>query len=186
VSQKLLNSGYSFRSGGYIKTARRSLGLGGHVHFDFPFVAENDKRVYALNGVTSLLEELDILPKLQSGYRHRYQAIDTIRKANDANRLEYRYMCSWLHSPITTQLCLTAAKLAATHPESVSTKDISVAALQSWFEQFKNKDDDADRVIEKIFEPKLKLEAKIDVDLQDSWKSLKKLGGSGNEVGAAL
>ena len=43
-------------------------------------------------------------------------------------------------------------------------------------EKFKGKDLDAARICESIFERKLKLEAQLDVDLQDSWKSLKYLG----------
>jgi len=187
VSKKLLES-YNFRGGVYIKTAKRSIGLGGHVHFDFPYTSSNwpaDKRIKALGTITDVLETLDILPKQQSRYRHEYQVVDLVRKANDADRLEYRLMGSFLHSPIAAHLCLTAAKLAACNPETVNKID-SLNALQLWFEQFKNKDDDAARCIEKIFEPKLKLEARLDVNLQDSWKSLKKLGGLPDAVSAAL
>jgi len=73
---------------------------------------------------------------------------------------------------------LTAAKITATHPElGIGDNDISVPILRAWFEKFKEKDVDACRVVEKIFEPKLPLEARLDVDLQESWKSLKSLGG---------
>jgi len=82
---------------------------------------------------------------------------------------------------------LTAGKLAAAQPSSVVKVFDSVAELREWFEKFKTKDWDAARVVEKIFEPRLKLEARIDVDLEDSWKSLKRLGGIGSdEASSAL
>jgi len=177
VSKKLTESGYKFRSGGYIKTAKRSLGLGGHIHFDIPYsrVSIESAKIVALNRFTCILEGLDILPKTESSYRHRYSGIEIIRCANESDRLEYRNMCSWLHSPVTAQLCLTGAKLAIVHPETVTlTMD-----LRTWFESFKEKDRDAARVVEKIFEPKLKLEARLDLDLQDTWQSLKKLDMGG-------
>jgi len=195
VSQKLMASGYKFRGGGYIKTVRRSLGLGGHIHFDLPYtkpVNAGDAvfyaRIEALNKMTGYLEGLDILPKVHSSYRHRYAEIETVRKAGDADRLEYRYMCSWLHSPIAAYLCLTAAKITAAHPESCIVGDnISMDNLKAWFERFKEKDVDAARVVERIFEPKLNLEARLDLDLQSTWKSLKQLGGiEGHESVSAL
>ncbi len=178
VSKKLMETGYRFRSGGYIKTAKRSLGLGGHVHLDILYSKHTDAQTNALHNLTWALEKLDILPRQQSYYRHSYANVDAIRQANNADRLEYRFMCSWLHSPVTAQICLTAAKITAAHPELGIAHDIvSMPILQAWFEKFKEKDVDACRVVEKIFEPKLPLEARLDVDLQESWKSLKSLGG---------
>jgi len=58
--------------------------------------------------------------------------------------------------------------------------------LRNLFERVKDKDIDAARVVEKIFEPKLKLEAQVDKDIQDTWKSLKKLGGVEGELSTAL
>lgn len=193
VSKKLIASGYRFRSCGYLKTPRRSLGVGGHIHFDIPYsqYPQKMKELLALKNITILLEKLDILPNRDSIYRHTYQVLEEIRNANDADRIEYRYMCSWLHSPVAALICLTAGKLAVAYPETVLSSsvesNISMNALAAWFEQFKGKDVDAARVVEKIFEPKLKLEAQLDVDLEDAWKSLKKIGGSeGHELGAAL
>lgn len=92
-------------------------------------------------------------------------------------------MCSWLYSPVTTLLCTTAAKLIAVNPKVELN---GLAGLKLLFEQYKSKDIDAARVVEKIFEPKLKLEARVDLDIKDTWKSLKSLGGVENAVGSAL
>lgn len=175
VSKKLTTSGFKFRSGGYLKTKTRSLGLGGHIHFDVPF--KEGPRTIALYNLTAFLENLDILPKTHSRYRHDYQVIEPIRPSNDGTRLEFRHMCSWLHSPIAAQVCLTAAKITATYPELGLVGEASIPKLQSWFEKWKTRDSDVARVVEKIFEPKLPLEARLDLDLQDTWKSLKQLGG---------
>ena len=178
VSKKLIEAGYKFRSGGYFKTRSRSLGLGGHIHLDIPYSTHTDVQTNALHNLTYALEKLDILPRQQSYYRHSYANVESIRMANNADRLEYRFMCSWLHSPVTAQICLTAAKIMAVRPElALDHLTISMPIFQAWFEKFKEKDVDACRVVEKIFEPKLPLEARLDVDLQESWKSLKSLGG---------
>jgi len=192
VSKKLMADGYKFRSGGYVHTDKRSVSLGGHVHFDIPYSnipdPSIDTRLIALTNMTKYLEALDILPTEHSKYRHRYFQVEPVRRANDADRLEYRYMCSWLHSPLAALVCLTAAKITVANPElGLVGTDVSMLLLQTWFEKFKNKDVDAARVVERIFEPKLKLEARLDLNLQDTWKSLKQLGGiEGHESGAAL
>jgi len=181
TTTRMLSQGLRFRAGGRVTTATRNLGLGGHIHIDIPFDKDWQPQFNALHLIRQSLEDFDILPQKDSKYRNQYQHIDPVRKANDANRLEYRSMCSWLHSPVAAQLCLTAGKLAAAQPSSVVKVFDSVAELRGWFEKFKTKDWDAARVVEKIFEPKLKLEARIDVDLEDSWKSLKRLGGIGSD-----
>lgn len=191
VSKKLMEAGYKFRSGGFVKTHSRSVSLGGHIHFDIPYSSISDPladaRLIALTKMASYLEALDILPVEHSKYRHRYFKVEPVRKANNADRLEFRYMCSWLHSPLAAQICLTAAKITAMYPELGLVGDASMPLLQAWFEKFKSKDVDAARVVEKIFEPKLKLEARLDLNLQDTWKSLKQLGGiEGHESVSAL
>src|SRR5258708_31655778 len=168
--------------------------IGGHIHFYIPcgtnqirnqtipleyLTKENQERVRALDALTVLLEDLDILPKEASKHRRHYGQLDygklgAIRGADVDNHFEYRSMCSYLYSPIATMICLTAAKLIAVNPKVELN---GLVGLKLLFEQFKTKDVDAARVVEKIFEPKLKLEAQVDKDIQDTWKSLKKLGG---------
>jgi len=131
---------------------------------------------------------LDILPKEACHHRRRYGQLDygklsSVRGADKDNHFEYRSMCSWLYSPVTTLLCTTAAKLIAVNPKVELN---GLAGLKLLFEQYKSKDIDAARVVEKIFEPKLKLEARVDLDIKDTWKSLKSLGGVENAVGSAL
>lgn len=202
VSKTLIKDGIRFRSGAYLRIPRKVITLGGHVHFDIPFSAhssyvgdnidlayllpENKNRIKRLNELTKLLEQLDILPQIESQQRHgycnnNYSGPLSVRCGNKDNHLEYRAMASWLHSPIAALVCLTAAKLAAAHPEV----DIN-ENLKKYFEFFKSKDTDAARVYEKIFERKLKLEAQLDVDLQDSWKSIKHLRGVEDEISSAL
>jgi len=207
VSRELLRDGLKFRGGAYFKIPRRVITMGGHIHFDVPFADDitirdyglignndasfnllndkNKKRVKALDCLTRLLESIDILPQKESIKRHRagngdWSKYSAIRCGNNHNHLEYRSMCSWLHSPVAALICLTGAKLVAAHPEIEIEED-----LRKYFEKFKNKDIDAARVCERIFEPKLKLEARIDLNIQDTWKSLRQLGGVG-EIGSAL
>ena len=205
VSRKLLRDGLKFRGGAYFKIPRRVITMGGHIHFDVPFAEhgnfqfvvdqydpcftcltnENKKRVKALDRLTRLLESMDILPQEEASKRHRaangdWGKYSAVRCGNNHNHLEYRSMCSWLHSPVAALICLTGAKLVAAHPEIEIEED-----LRKYFEKFRNKDIDASRVCEKIFEPKLKLEARIDLNMQDTWKSLRQLGGVG-EINSAL
>ena len=207
VSKELLRDRLKFRGGAYFKIPRRVITMGGHIHFNVPFAdnitvrdyglignldphfnllsKENQKRVKALDRLTRLLEFMDILPQTESSQRHRaangdWGKYSAIRCGNKHNHLEYRSMCSWLHSPVATLICLTGAKLVAAHPEIEIEED-----LKKYFEKFRNKDIDAARVCERIFEPKLKLEARIDLNIQDTWKSLRQLGGVG-EIGSAL
>jgi Phage phiEco32-like COOH.NH2 ligase-type 2 len=188
VSQLMLKDDLRFRAGGRVKTDSRFIGLGGHIHLDIPYSDLSwGPQVERLQIVKTALEHMDILPKEDSSYRNRYSEVDLVRRANNADRVEYRGMCSWLHSPVTALLCLTAGKLVAAEPEHIPDKIGSVQELQQLFERFKSHDTDAARVCEKIFEPKLKLEARVDLNLEDTWKSLKKLGGMGSdEIGSAL
>lgn len=203
VSKDLIGHGYKFRGGAHFKTPKRIITLGGHVHFGLPFATtqhyndyydgngdnmsmnlftkDNQERVKALDRLTVCLENLDILPKEESKHRRKvgqnYGKLGAVRCANDDNHWEYRSMCSWLHSPVSAFICLTSAKLAAFHPDSITAEFKEVKDLKELFEKFKSKDLDAARAIEMIFERKIPLEAQVDLSLQDTWKSLKKLGG---------
>jgi len=208
ISKDLIGAGYRLRGGAHYKTPKRMITLGGHIHFDIPcgtnqfknqsipmeyLSKDNQERVKALDALTILLEDLDILPREDCLHRRRYGQLDygklsAVRGADVDNHFEYRSMCSWLYSPISTMICLTAAKIVSVYPKSMlelANPDKSIT-LRNLFERVKDKDIDAARVIEKIFEPKLKLEAKVDKDIQDTWKSLKKLGGVEGELSTAL
>lgn len=195
VSKAIIREGCTFRSGAYVRTENRTVTLGGHVHIDKPFASaevyrlqpgencpsacslpENKPIVEALDAYTKKLEDEGVLPRDEAIYRRRYGQADaaafgSVRCGNASNHLEYRAMCSWLHSPVAALLALTGAKVLATHPDSLKGQ-----TLVKFFEQFKGQDVDVDRVLEKVFEHKLPIEAKLDVDLQDSWRSLQKLG----------
>ncbi len=203
VSKKLIQEGLKFRGGAYFKIPRRVITMGGHIHFDIPFAVENAGvgdnvstfyllegnkiRVKRLNEFTKLVESLDILPKVEAEQRHNYcnnnySGSMAVRCGNKDNHLEYRAMASWLHSPVAALICLTGGKLAASHPEIEIDTD-----LWRYFDKFKGKDTDVARVCEKIFERKLKLEARLDVNLLDNWKSIKHLGGlEGDAISSAL
>ncbi len=126
-------------------------------------------------------------------HRRRYGQLDygklsAVRGADVDNHFEYRSMCSWLYSPVSTMICLTAAKIVSVYPKAMlelANPNKSIT-LRNLFERVKDKDIDAARVVEKIFEPKLKLEAQVDKDIQDTWKSLKKLGGVEGVLSTAL
>lgn len=208
VSKVLIKKGTKFRAGALCNTGGRTVTLGGHIHFGIPFtnpavyaqyekahiIPGRDKmdeglseKLKALSKLTTMLEHLDILPTKEASARRDAGEIEVIRCANTDNHFEYRTMCSWLHSPITAHLCLTTAKIAVAHPDSLETVERSMRWLEDWVRRFAAKDIDASRLIERVFEKKLKLEAKLEGNLLDNWQSLTLLGGSKkNEVGTAL
>lgn len=208
LTKKLMREGFRFQAGAIANTGRRTVGLGGHVHIDVPLYSKKTTRdhydafgdlierggvinvitpeakaiIDALDKVTERLEKLDILPTAQSDLRRKsthYGKFGDVRQANNANRLEYRTMCSWLHSPIATMLALTVAKLAAADPSAVDDllhhKGHSEANLRKFFEAFATKDLDAKRVVERIFEQGVKLQGDPTADLLRTWKSIRQL-----------
>lgn len=189
---------WQYRAGAYFKTPTRSLTLGGHIHINLPLKkteVESRLRVLALDELTRNFEELDILPKAECFLRrkrgkeiglnnpdHAYGSFGDVREKANGARLEYRTMASWLFSPITSLLCLTAAKLASAAPrETFSTflmGDVSKGRLVRFFEMFKEKDADAARVTEKVFESGLELSRDPAADVMQTWKAeLKEIGG---------
>ena len=202
-TKMLLSKGVRLRAGAYIKTNLRDLGLGGHIHFDIPFcthkeyglLSSRDKDVLqltpsdsakrlsdTLDSLVNYLEKLDILPDKGSTYRRthcNYGNFGEIRCSNQGNRVEYRTMCSWLHSPIAAMICLTAAKLVAASPYLATehlTANVSEIKLRKFFESASPFDSDAARIVERIYEKDVKPQVEPDADLVVSWKSLSVLG----------
>lgn len=193
---KTLTGGDKFRAGAYFKGEPDVLGrpkemtLGGHVHIDVPFELVDygqRQRVAALDEVTHRLEELDVLTKAEMPLRRTrgkavfagiagtpYGAFGDVKSADGANRLEYRTMPSWLYSPVTTFLALTSAKLAAAHPEETLRhfmfQPASKAKLRGFFELFSDKDVDAKRAVEMIFEANRSIVRDPDVDVVKTWE----------------
>jgi hypothetical protein len=165
--------------GAVVKSNRRLVTLGGHIHFSAPINIDLE----ALNRATNILERLDILPKEDSYRRRRsgmgngYGAWGDLRESNNGRTMEYRTMCSWLHHPFAAFLCLTFGKLAVAQPGAVlSSLIVEKASYQTLEKSLRLFNDaDAQRAIEKLFEKKVDLTAKIDVDIRDSWKSISKL-----------
>ena len=177
-----------YRAGAYLELSNRKISLGGHIHLDLPFETksvEGRYRVLALDEVTSLFEALDILPTKECEKRrafgrelqhpnYEYGRPGDVRKADTADRTEYRTMASWLYSPITSFLCLTAAKLAAFAPKEtviqLGAGAPSNGKVAKYFEAFAGKDDDAKRVVERVLDRGLKLQRDPDANILSSWK----------------
>jgi hypothetical protein len=169
--------------GAVVKSNRRLVTLGGHIHFSDRTIWECPNKEEALDRTTRILETLDILPKEDSARRRRsgmgngYGSWHDLRWSNDEKTIEYRTMCSWLHHPFAAFLCLTFGKLAVAQSKAILdnliVKKASYQTLEKSLRLFN--DADAQRAIEKLFEKKVDLTAKIDVDIRDSWKSISKL-----------
>ena len=162
------------RAGAAFNTGERVIGLGGHVHLDVscrnPLL---QKQVYALDLFTRILVSRDILPKQEFALRQErsgYGKYGDVRKANDADRIEYRTMASWLYSPITAFVCLTGAKLAAAQPDAVTEALLRPKGkLTKMFGRFANEDTDAARVTELILENGVKLQRDPDLNVLLAW-----------------
>lgn len=158
----------------------RGDGLGGHIHLDIKrdYYHEYDDMVMALNRITKYCEHLDILPQAECLARRRnteYGRWGDFR--DDAGRMEYRTMASWMFSPITALVCLTAAKCAVLDPEitvdSLPTKLKSFEKFRDFLEGFKTKDADAARVCEKLLPLGVKgMQKDPEVDIKESWERL--------------
>jgi hypothetical protein len=165
----------------------RPISLGGHIHLDLPVrpaPSPYSEQFYrptkdALDLVTQHLEALDILPKHESEQRRshsEYGRWGDIR--TDKGRIEYRTMASWLDRPEVAMLCLTAAKLAACDPtgtlgELQNLRATSFELLKRWFTQYRAKDVNARRVVDKIFTlPEKQLQSTPGEDFRPAWRQL--------------
>lgn len=161
--------------------------LGGHVHFGFktPQVQHGtytsapavvDIRVQALDRITSVLENLDILPKEESANRRKgsYGHFSDVRDSN--GHLEYRTMASWLYDPKVAYLCLTGAKLAASDAQGTVDnlkKSGSFSDLVNWFTRYRTKDINARRAVDRVLASGHKaIQVYPDVDFKERWVTL--------------
>lgn len=194
-SPMIINANRRLRAGAYCNNDC----LGGHVHFGFNAFEEKPPNGFgiwnggklnargaqvtkALDSLTKALEHLDILPASESGKRrasaqgqgNHYGEYGDVRDCN--GHMEYRTMASWLHDPKVTFLCLTAAKLAAADPEGsfATLKSVdSFKKLGDWIENYKEKDLNAKRVVEKLVGAgHKKLQVDPTVDFRERWEEL--------------
>lgn len=181
LDENMRNPGPPLREGQRPRNGRtRGDGLGGHIHLDIKrdYYHEYDDMVMALNRITKYCEHLDILPQAECLARRRnteYGRWGDFR--DDAGRMEYRTMASWMFSPITALVCLTAAKCAVLDPEitvdSLPTKFKSFEKFRDFLEGFKTKDADAARVCEKLLPLGVKgMQKDPEVDIKESWERL--------------
>lgn len=163
-----------WRAGAYIAgvntglvTVRRNIGLGGHVHLDFP--EPTAIQIRAFDSIYATLLNLEILPPAESHSRTNitgYGRTGDIRFEH--GHMEYRSLCSWLFSRKAAMLSMTAIKLAAVDPKSCAKAFTSKGDFKNWFETFAGKDDDAKWIIEKpYFEGDLT--ARPDRDMKSIW-----------------
>lgn len=208
--KKLIDSGWDglvpglakARAGAYVQTAegeRNRISLGGHIHIGLtPYTqggtqsAAHGMRIKALDAFTKCIEDLEILPGIESTARRtngHYGRYGDVRFAHSFGaekpeyRTEYRTMGSWLFDPKVAMVCLTGAKLAAAAPkESMEVlplavnsgkSDASYAHLKKFFGLFAGKDINADRVIEKLLVKPIKsLQVDPTVDFRERWERL--------------
>lgn len=176
--------GFKWRAGALVKgvltkpdnlcdaNGARTITLGGHVHIDQPpneYAPDFKQLIEALDRLTHHLEQLDILPKaeclarrnLPEAKRLKYGQRGDWRRAGEDGvhaRMEYRVMASWLYHPHAAYICLTGAKLCATAP-MLATEFLKPTAtqwdnLRGFFEAFRHKDSNAQRLLEKLVDGK--------------------------------
>ena len=154
------------------------LTLGGHVHLGMPIATANRNHVTgALDKLTLSLENLEILPSAESKARRdggRYGHFGDVRASGADNHYEYRAMASWLFRPLSAFVCLTLAKLAAFRPARLNDfpAQLELRHLEEFARGYADRDDDARRLVERIFERRRRLQGDPGVDLRESWEAL--------------
>lgn len=159
-----------WRGGAYVAGTgnREHVTLGGHVHLDFPRPSE--AQIRAFDNVHDTLVALDILPQEECGSRVRlggYGAKGDVRMEH--GHMEYRSLCSWLFSRKASMLSMTAIKVAAVDPDSMTKSLDSVQALSNWFEAYRLKDDDVRYMFERDYFGG-DLTAHPDQDIKSVWR----------------
>lgn len=114
----------------------------------------------------------------------RFEKADLDRYAIEGRRdparyhMEFRTPPSWLYHPRLAMLSLTSAKLAAADPEgtidALKGKPVALNTMKDWYDRYKGKDANADRVIEKILDGKRVSQLQFDTnaDLKDVWQEI--------------
>lgn len=178
-----------FRAGACVLAGGNRVVLGGHFHYDLdPYTeagnltAAHNTRLVALDKATRLLELLDILPKDESDVRRKsteygkFGAYRIPANREGKRHTEYRTMASWLYDPRVAFTCLTAAKLAAAEPDATIEElegATSFLRLAKWVTLFKTKDQNARRLLERVFSKGHKsLVVQPDADFRENWREL--------------
>jgi hypothetical protein len=175
---------YKWRAGAVVGDATRKECLGGHVHLDMP-LKDARASLGALDAFTKQIEGVDMLPTKECEERRllfngQYGKMDGgdghVRAAGRNQRLEYRAVASWLFSPKTALFCLTGYKLALFAP-AISREFLAGPAsnrrLRLFFEAFRHKDDDADRILEGIDSGGIKSWRGLhDGDVKQTWQEI--------------
>jgi hypothetical protein len=175
---------YRWRAGAVIGDQFRKECLGGHVHLDIPLV-DARANLDALDCFTKQIEGVEMLPSAECAERRKlfggqYGNMNGgdghVRAAGRKNRLEYRAVASWLFSPRTALFCTTGYKLAAFSPSTARDflkGEASNIKLRRFFEAFRGKDDDADRIIAGIELGGVKrFKEKHDADIKTTWEGV--------------
>lgn len=125
--------------------------LGGHVHFGMQGL--NPAQLSGLGKLTGTLLNLDVLPRKENlkrirlaksrGQNYGDLRYDVVRSCGD--HIEFRAAPSWLDKPGQAFAALTAYKLAAVRPSSITwTDDFELKAnFLEWLEDFSGVDVDA-------------------------------------------
>lgn len=171
---------FRWRAGAYYRAAlvegpNNRITLGGHVHFNITQANFPKGALKALDSFTGLLEHTEVLPRAECISRRtqtEYGKWGDIRYDTPDHHVEYRTMASWLFNPWVTFMALTGAKLAVVAPEAASealADKTSRRDISAFFERFRNKDINADRVLDKLERPSW-LEYTPDVNIKDAWE----------------
>jgi hypothetical protein len=151
-----------------------SLTLGGHVHFGFPTIL--DEQLAALAETTRLLEKLEILPsrecRVRDGCAERWGAdFGKMGRRYSTDRVEYRAPASWLDRPGQALMCLTVLKLVANAPGSLTTGHDAKHKLLSFLDFWSQKDVDAWLVLRLIEKRGFEVaQASPDEDFKPNWR----------------
>lgn len=118
----------------------------------------------------------------EEGYRYEKNELDAavLHGFKDPSKyhMEFRTPPSWLYHPRISMMALTSAKLAAADPEgtieALRGKPIHLNTLTNWYERYKGKDANADRVLERILHGTSvnKLQFDTQKDLKDVWSTI--------------
>lgn len=145
--------------------------------------ARSEAAIAACDKLTTVFEELDILPQKEASERrrggHGYGRLGDVRESS--GHLEYRTPVSWLFSPTTAYFTLTGYKLAAAQPEGFDVASSAKSFRGDWaylrdvYRRFAPYDNDAARCAEKLYDHS-QVQGDPDCDFKDLWSD-PKLGG---------
>jgi hypothetical protein len=192
---------YTWRGGAAFRTSNDYgemwVGMGGHIHLELPFVGHHgisndvfNARIKALDAVSRILYELNILPKEENEVGRKaagYGEYGAYKVAQSDNffRIEYRTPCSWMFDPRNAFITLTALKLAVINPSltmqlmkaSLNKADMW-RSLYKFFRAYRLLDSDARFALEKVgcsmrLNDLEKLKADPHKDFKPLWDSFK-------------